>query len=170
MNVGKGCVMWWMRYTAGIVLTVGVLGLASTGVSEGPDGPKSGHTDYPISTPTQSRQLTFTVQRPGPARAAASAGEAQLTLLAQTPEMNIRVNRLTGRIKRHTHPQSNHFLYLIQGQIELTVGEETRRIQVGDFVTIPQGSVHAMQRVGTAEALFLDIASPPDVGDVIWQE
>ena len=24
--------------------------------SEGPDGPKSGHTDYPISTPTQSRQ------------------------------------------------------------------------------------------------------------------
>jgi len=23
---------------------------------EGPDGPKSGHTDYPISTPTQSRQ------------------------------------------------------------------------------------------------------------------
>jgi len=149
-----------MSYTAGIVLTVGMIGLASTGASAGPDG----------LTTTQSRQLTFTVQRPEQAQAAASAGEAQLTLLAQTPEVNIRVNRLTGRIKRHTHPQSNHFLYLIQGQIELTVGEETRRIQVGDFVTIPQGSVHAMQRVGTAEALFLDIASPPDVGDVIWQE
>ena len=59
---------------------------------------------------------------------------------------------------------------MIQGQIEITVGEETRRIQAGDFVTIPQGSVHAMQRLGTAEALFLDIASPPDVGDVIWYE
>jgi len=62
------------------------------------------------------------------------------------------------------------FLYLIKGQIELTVGEETRIIQAGDFVTIPQGSVHAMQRVGASEALFFDIASPPDVGDVIWHE
>jgi quercetin dioxygenase-like cupin family protein len=50
------------------------------------------------------------------------------------------------------------------------VGDKTRRIQAGDFVIIPQGSVHAMQRVGAAEVLFLDIASPPDVGDVIWHE
>ena len=140
--------MGWKRYIAGFLLTVGVLGLSSTGASE----------------------LTFTVQRPEQAPPFTSSGESQLALLAQTPEMNIRVNKLRGRIKRHTHPQSHHFLYLIQGQIELTVGEETRRIQAGDFVTIPQGSVHAMQRVGTAEALFLDTASPPDVGDVIWHE
>jgi quercetin dioxygenase-like cupin family protein len=148
MNAGRGGVMWWMSYIAGIVLTVGLIGLSATGASE----------------------LTFSVQRPEQVQTSASASEAQLALLAQTPVMNIRVNKLTGRIKRHTHPQSNHFLYLIQGQIDLTVGEETRRIQVGDFVTIPQGSVHAMQRVSAAEALFLDIASPPDVGDVIWYE
>ena len=140
--------MWWMNSIVGLVLTVGVIGLSATAAGE----------------------LAFTVQRPAQAQTFASSGEAQLALLAQTPEMNIRVNKLTGRIKRHTHPQSNHFLYLIQGQIELTVGEETRRIQAGDFVTIPQGSVHAMQRVGAAEALFLDIASPPDIGDVIWHE
>jgi hypothetical protein len=29
---------------------------APTQSRQGPDGPKSGHTDYPISTPTQSRQ------------------------------------------------------------------------------------------------------------------
>ena len=140
--------MWWMSSIAGLLLTVGVIGLSSTGAAE----------------------LTFTVQRPEQVQTFASSGEAQLALLAQTPEMNIRVNKLTGRIKRHAHPQSHHFLYLIQGQIELTVGDETRRIQAGDFVTIPQGSVHAMQRIGAAEALFLDIASPPDVGDVVWQE
>lgn len=135
-------------YTAGILLTAGVLGLSQTGAGE----------------------LTFTVQRPEQIQTFAASGEAQLTLLAQTPGMNIRVNRLTGRIKRHEHPQTHHFLYLIKGQIELTVGEETRLIQAGDLVTIPHGSVHAMQRVGASEALFLDIASPPDVGDVIWHE
>ena len=140
--------MWWRSFTAGLWCTIAVLGLS----------------------PTSAGEPIFTVQRPAQVQTFVSSGEAQLALLAQTPGMNIRVNKLTGHIKRHAHPQSHHFLYLIQGQIELTVGEETRRIQAGDFVVIPQGSVHAMQRVGAAEALFLDIASPPDVGDVIWHE
>jgi quercetin dioxygenase-like cupin family protein len=96
--------------------------------------------------------------------------EFQLALLAQTSEVNIRLNKLQGRIKRHAHPQSNHFLYLIKGQIELTVGDETKVVGAGDFVTIPQGIPHAMKRIGDSEALFLDVASPPDVGDVVWYE
>ena len=106
--------MWWQRYTAVLLLAVGVRGLAPTGTGA----------------------LTFTVQRPEQVQTFASAGEAQLVPLAQTPGMNIRLNKLTGRIKRHAHPQTHHFLYLIKGQIELAVGEETRMIQAGDFVTI----------------------------------
>lgn len=140
--------MWGRRSIAALVLTVGVI----------------------ICSPTVAGELTFTIERPEQIQTFASSGQAQLASLAQTPGMNIRVNKLTGRIKRHEHPQTHHFLYLIQGEMALTVGEETRRIQAGDFVTIPPGSVHAMQRVGTTEALFLDIASPPDVGDVIWHE
>jgi len=93
-----------------------------------------------------------------------------LATLAQTPGMNLRLNKLTGRIKLHEHPQSDHFLYLIKGEIELTVGHETRIIGPGHLVTIPKGTPHAMTRRGTSEALFLDIASPPDVGDVVWLE
>jgi mannose-6-phosphate isomerase-like protein (cupin superfamily) len=94
----------------------------------------------------------------------------QLATLAQTPEVNIRVNRLKDRIKRHTHPSSHHFLYFIKGQVELNVGAETRVVGGGDFVTIPRGTPHSMQSTGEAEAVFLDVASPPDVGDVIWHE
>jgi mannose-6-phosphate isomerase-like protein (cupin superfamily) len=94
----------------------------------------------------------------------------QLATLAQTPEVNIRVNRLTDRITRHTHPNSHHFLYFIKGQVELSLGAETRVVSGGDFVTIPRGIPHAMHRIGESEAVFLDVASPPDVGDVIWHE
>jgi mannose-6-phosphate isomerase-like protein (cupin superfamily) len=94
----------------------------------------------------------------------------QLATLAQTPALNIRVNRLEGRIKRHTHPSSHHFLYFIRGQVELSVGDESTVVRAGDFVTIPLGTPHAMHRVGDSEAVFLDVASPPDVGDVIWHE
>ena len=94
----------------------------------------------------------------------------QLATLAQTPAVNIRVNRLEDRIKRHTHPSSHHFLYFIKGQVELSVGNERRVVGAGDFVIIPLGTPHAMHRVGDLEAVFLDVASPADVGDVIWHE
>jgi mannose-6-phosphate isomerase-like protein (cupin superfamily) len=94
----------------------------------------------------------------------------RLATLAQTSDVNIRVNRLEGRIKSHTHPTSHHFLYLIAGQIELRVGDETRVVGAGDFVIIPRGMPHAMHKIGAPEVVFLDVASPPDVGDVIWHE
>jgi mannose-6-phosphate isomerase-like protein (cupin superfamily) len=94
----------------------------------------------------------------------------QLATLAQTPEVNIRVNRLEDRIKRHTHPTSHHFLYFIKGRVEISVGDETTVAGAGDFATIPPGTPHSMHRIGTSEAVFLDVASPPDVGDVIWHE
>jgi quercetin dioxygenase-like cupin family protein len=75
-----------------------------------------------------------------------------------------------ARGRRVDAPYNDLFLYLLKGQIELTVGKETRLIRAGDCVTIPPGGVHAMQRVGASEARFLDIASPLDVGDVIWYE
>lgn len=115
-------------------------------------------------------ELGWTVSHLDHVQSSETYDEFQLALLAQTPEMNIRLNKLQGRIKRHAHPQSNHFLYLIRGQIELTVGDETKVVGAGDFVTIPQGIPHAMKRIGDSEALFLDVASPPDVGDVVWYE
>jgi mannose-6-phosphate isomerase-like protein (cupin superfamily) len=115
-------------------------------------------------------ELGFTVSQLEQVQSFEPYDEFQLALLAQTPEVNIRVNKLQGRIKRHAHPQSNHFLYLIKGQIELAVGDETKVVGAGSFITIPQGAPHAMQRVGDSEVLFLDVASPPDVGDVVWYE
>jgi mannose-6-phosphate isomerase-like protein (cupin superfamily) len=94
----------------------------------------------------------------------------QLATLAQTSAVNIRVNRLEDRIKLHTHPTSHHFLYVIKGQIALRVGDASEVVGAGDFVTIPQGMPHAMRRIGALETLFLDLASPPDLGDVIWHE
>jgi quercetin dioxygenase-like cupin family protein len=94
----------------------------------------------------------------------------QLAPLAHTDAVNVRLNRLEGRIRRHSHPHTDHFVYVIKGQIDLTVDQQRQRIGAGDLVVIPRGTPHAMQRVGAAAALFLDIAAPPDVGDVLWQE
>ena len=123
-----------------------------------------------LASQARAGDLAFTVKRLAQIQTFEASDGFQLALLVQTAGMNLRLNKLTGRIKRHEHPLSQHFLYLITGQIELTVGGETTTIGTGDFVTIPRGSLHSMRRLGDAEALFLDIASPPDVGDVVWHE
>ena len=123
-----------------------------------------------LSSQVVAGELSFTGNHLEQVQSFETYDEFQLVLLAHTPEMNIRLNKLEGRIKRHALLQSNHFLYLIKGQIELTVGDETTVVGVGDFVTIPRETPHAMKRIGDSEALFLDVSSPPDVGDVVWYE
>jgi len=48
----------------------------------------------------------------------------QLAPLAQTSEVNIRLNSLEDQIKRPTHPRSHHFLYLV-AQESSDVGSAT---------------------------------------------
>jgi mannose-6-phosphate isomerase-like protein (cupin superfamily) len=114
--------------------------------------------------------LAFTVVEVEKSQAFQQHDGFQLATLAQTLEVNVRVNRLEDRIKRHTHPTSHHFLYFIKGRVELRVGDEIKVVAAGDFVTIPRGTPHAMYRIGDLEAVFLDLAAPPDIGDVIWHE
>ena len=123
-----------------------------------------------LTTSIAADGVRFTATRVDEVRSFQSHDGFQLAPLAQTAEVNVRLNRLESRIKRHVHPHTDHFLYVIKGQVELTVGDDVRVIGAGHFVTIPRGVSHAMQRLGESEALFLDVAAPPDVGDVIWQE
>jgi quercetin dioxygenase-like cupin family protein len=123
-----------------------------------------------LSTQVLAGDVGFTVTRLQDVRSFQPHDGFRLAPLAQTSELNIRLNNLEAHIKRHTHPQTDHFLYVIQGQIELTVEQEIRIINAGDFVTVPQNVPHSMRRLGALEALFLDVSSPPDVGDVIWHE
>jgi quercetin dioxygenase-like cupin family protein len=120
--------------------------------------------------PGTASESGFSRRRVEEVRSSQSYDGFQLAPLAHTDQVNIRLNRLAERIKRHVHPHTDHFLYIITGQIELTVGDDTHVIGAGEFVSIPHGLPHAMQRLGESEALFLDVAAPPDIGDVIWQE
>lgn len=59
----------------------------------------------------------------------------------------------------HTHPHEQAGL-VIQGEFDMTIGAETRRIRQGDAYVIPGGVEHGV--VGSRGwALALDIFSPP---------
>ena len=53
--------------------------------------------------------------------------------------------------------------YILEGEINILVGERTIRAAAGSFVLIPRGTVHTMARSGQKPAKFLAIYSPAGI-------
>lgn len=63
---------------------------------------------------------------------------------------------------RHYHPNCDEILYVMQGTIRHSMGEETALMSAGDAVSIPTGVPHNAENVGADEAVCLISFSTPD--------
>lgn len=68
---------------------------------------------------------------------------------------------------RHTHPNSDEILYVIRGEGEQEVADETRDIGTGDMVFIPEGTEHGTINTGWEPLVLLAVYSPPGPEDVL---
>ncbi len=57
----------------------------------------------------------------------------------------------------HRHEQ---ITYILQGECEFTLGDETVRMGKGDVILVPPNVLHAMRPLGEETILNLDIFSP----------
>ena len=64
-----------------------------------------------------------------------------------------------GVIKTHSHPHEQMGMVL-EGQFELTIGDETKVVRAGDVYLIPGNIPHRAASTG-ATARTLDVFSPP---------
>lgn len=64
------------------------------------------------------------------------------------------------RIRPHYQKVSDEIYYVLQGQGELTVGDETRVLAEGDTASIPKGQVHGFVNTGDKPCLILFSSGP----------
>jgi quercetin dioxygenase-like cupin family protein len=62
-------------------------------------------------------------------------------------------------VPRHSHPHEQAGM-MLQGQFEMTIGDETKLLRPGDSYVIPGGVEHSVQGQ-EGWALALDVFSPP---------
>lgn len=60
----------------------------------------------------------------------------------------------------HSHPHEQMGLVL-EGEISLTIGQETRRLKKGDAFLVPPNVPHGLASPNEKEAVVLDVFSPP---------
>jgi quercetin dioxygenase-like cupin family protein len=48
------------------------------------------------------------------------------------------------RVARHAHPEAEQVMWIVEGSVEMTVGEETRTLRAGDVVVVNRGIEHEL--------------------------
>lgn len=82
-----------------------------------------------------------------------------------------------GEPPAHTHRREDQAFLVLDGEVDFTVGDETRHLRSGDLVWCPKGIRHAfaitterarmveMSTPGGVEGAFLALSAPNDRGD-----
>jgi len=60
----------------------------------------------------------------------------------------------------HIHHREDEAFWVLEGELEVSVGENRFRAGTGSFVHLPRGVLHSYQNVGTAPARFLTLMVP----------
>jgi mannose-6-phosphate isomerase-like protein (cupin superfamily) len=63
------------------------------------------------------------------------------------------------KIESHVDPMEEIY-FIMSGQGEMTVGDESRQVAPGDAIWIPAGSPHALANTGEEPLFILVVASP----------
>ncbi len=59
------------------------------------------------------------------------------------------------------HKSEEEAFYILEGEVNIKIGEQTIRGTVGYFVLVPRGTVHTFWNAGATPAKLLIIFSPP---------
>lgn len=60
----------------------------------------------------------------------------------------------------HRHPEFEEIIYVVDGEAEQWVGDQSRRLAPGDVAHIPKDVVHATYNAGEQTLVFLAILAP----------
>lgn len=69
----------------------------------------------------------------------------------------------------HSHANNEELVYVLEGVLRYTVGEETRDLRPGDTMATPRGAVHGFSNPHSATVRAL-ILNTPDIGAQYFRE
>ncbi len=95
-------------------------------------------------------------------RSTNNSGPMRLWPLHSTPDSRMNYVEVTGRSGMHFHPDADHKLYVLEGQVVVTAGTNTTTAIAGDLIVIPKGVRHCYDvPVKGNRALLLTFDAPP---------
>jgi quercetin dioxygenase-like cupin family protein len=114
---------------------------------------------------------------PAPAREAAPTLVRTRELMAREPNPSVTAGRvwrlhqsatsrtnlveMCGEAGEHIHPDAEHSLYVISGEVTVHAGDLETTLQAGDYISIPAGMKHGYRLPAGKTALLISMDAPP---------
>jgi mannose-6-phosphate isomerase-like protein (cupin superfamily) len=94
----------------------------------------------------------------------------ELTMVAEVkPTGSVALARVSERIPLHHHPKENHFIYVLKGRAQGTLGSLSVELSPAQMVIVPAGVQHRFERLGDEPFVFILFSTPPFVeSDIVW--
>ncbi len=83
-----------------------------------------------------------------------------LWTLHQNKTSRTNLVEMSGDSVRHIHPDAEHSLYVLAGDLTALVGDETIPLHEGDYISIPPGIPHCYSVPPGKTALLLSLDAP----------
>jgi mannose-6-phosphate isomerase-like protein (cupin superfamily) len=62
----------------------------------------------------------------------------------------------------NAHEKSDQVVLIVDGEIEVEIGESKRKLKTGDTCIIPAGTPHRLTNPGARQAVTFNVYSPPE--------
>ena len=62
------------------------------------------------------------------------------------------------RVERHSHPEAEQVMWIVDGEVTMTIGDETRSLRAGDVVVVNRGLEHELY--SAAGVTFVEALAP----------
>lgn len=72
--------------------------------------------------------------------------------------------QVAQQVKAHVHKNHTETIYVVQGEANMILGSDTLQIKEGDFIEIPQNTVHSVRVTSLIDLKVLSTQSPKFIG------
>ena len=108
------------------------------------------------SEPAIVRTRELMARAPNP-----STNTGHVWQLHQSATSRTNLIEMRGEAGEHIHPDAEHSLYVISGQVKVRAGEVETTLQAGDYISIPAGMKHGYSVPADMPALLISMDAPP---------
>ena len=90
-----------------------------------------------------------------------SKTSGKLWRLHQSATSRTNLVEMRGEAGAHIHPDAEHSLYVISGEVKVHAGDIETTLRAGDYISIPAGMKHGYTVPADKPALLLSMDAPP---------
>ena len=106
--------------------------------------------------PTIVRTRELMAREPNP-----STTGGHLWRLHQSATSRTNLVEMRGEAGEHLHPDAEHSLYVISGELTVRAGDLETTLREGDYISIPAGMKHGYTVAPGKTALLISMDAPP---------